>query len=111
MGTEVCEEGFVDRLPVPEELPGDGELGMADRVVGVSKDESITGGMVLVAQVGLPVVPPRCRGPGSPVSADDVKLVGNPPVSPTKKTGVILRSHIAPRENKETSPARKISVK
>ena len=111
MGAEVCEDGFVDRLPVLEELPGDRELRMANRVVGVSKDESITGGIVLVAQIGLPVVPPRCRGPGSPVSADDGKLVRNPPVSPTKKTGVILRSHIAPRENKETSPARKISVK
>ena len=108
MGTEVSEEGFVDRLPVLEEVPGDGELWVTDRVVGVTTGDGVNPGVVGVSQVGLPVVPPRRGRLGSPVSLDDGELVRNPPVSPPEQTGVILRSHIAPRENKETSPAEKI---
>ena len=84
---------------------------MADRVVGVASEHRILPGVVIVAQISLPVVTARGGRFRSPVSLYDGQLVGNPPVPPAKQSSVILGSHLSPREYKQTSPADKNCLK
>merc|ERR1719225_281062 len=108
VGAQVSKEGFVHWLPVLHQLPGDGELGVTDGVVGVISEHRILPGVVIITQISLPVVPAGGGRLRSPVSLYDGNLVRNPPVPPPKQSGVILGSHISPREYKQTSPADKI---